>query len=828
MILIDTQKEEFGKMRDISVFGKNGKDDKFNRDLLVIGLGGVGGKVLAAYKGMMKDRIEPEDNINYLLIDSDIPAMEQTIEDSKEHVGLNAMEVLSIYRHNLSEILEKGTPEGPVHETIAKWMKPDFPKVSIGTEGANGNRQVGRLMFANAYEEIRVLLFEKIETIYNKSKIKTPDGKLDVIIVCGIGGGTGSGIIADLAYNIKAFAKSKRWNNFRIAGCLLMPDVLFANLNIADNVEKKQILNANGYATLMELQSLMNLEERGDTYTYENGTHRIVMKDNIFDTCILISGKKDMDGYIPEGVVFSDAAYFLAQLSLERYMGTDRERMLFRDGFFDHDSKYFKVVNESDYRVPVKQIENICEFEVFKETYRRLHMAPEKNERMEADVKECFGSLRSFLSGKPGEELELRFDGIIRGEQFEKPIYKLIKKKQDDLRTEIPRKLNKFKDDLPIIVKKIQQDVVDTINRHLNEYMHNYGPFVTLGIIGASGYGGLEKDAGIIAEIKDLDRLAREMQASGEYERIRDSILAMVAKRWFAFPGAKRETENGYYDACIKDMLEKERLLLRDALSDHDFYGDLIRTLRQRAESIYDIYSQFDEDLKNTISDLSSQAERVVGYMLKKAKRKEFLPSGYVTETRIEDLKRGVISLMVDHENDIDNARVVPIKQEMEKAYKSLLAGIGGYAPEKMLVVAFSDKVPEVSELNNMFATQVNDKRDKVLKAVARNFVDGASEKTEKKKLCMLKKGITKELAYKKTISLPEAMPFFSSALKDVLTDVPYNYSARSITTNIGEMEMSIEETILDVTMDMLECSDEMKEAYQVVITSDYKGLHTY
>ena len=133
-----------------------------------------------------------------------------------------------------------------------------------------------------------------------------------------------------------------------------------------------------------------------------------------------------------------------------------------------------------------------------------------------------------------------------------------------------------------------------------------------------------------------------------------------------------------------------------------------------------------------------------------------------------------------------------------------------------------------MADLNNMFATQSNDRRDKVLMAVARNFVDGASEKTEKKKLCMLKKGITKQLTYKKTISLPEAMPFFSNALKEVLTDVPYNYSSKAITTNIGEMEMSIEETILDVTMDMLECSDEMKEAYQTVITSDYKGLHTY
>ena len=49
----------------------------------------------------MVDDIIPEDNIHFLMIDSDIPEMEQTIEDSKEHVGFNALEVLSIYRPNM-------------------------------------------------------------------------------------------------------------------------------------------------------------------------------------------------------------------------------------------------------------------------------------------------------------------------------------------------------------------------------------------------------------------------------------------------------------------------------------------------------------------------------------------------------------------------------------------------------------------------------------------------------------------------------------------------------------------------------------------------------
>ena len=157
MILIDTQKEEFNKLKHVRIFSKVENENRFNGDLLVIGLGGVGGRVVTALKRMMLNNITREDNINFLLIDSDIPAMEATIKDSKEGYGLNALEVLSIYRPNLGDIMTRGFNSMPVQESLAKWMSPDFPRVTIGTSGAEGNRQIGRLMFSNAYEDMRSL-----------------------------------------------------------------------------------------------------------------------------------------------------------------------------------------------------------------------------------------------------------------------------------------------------------------------------------------------------------------------------------------------------------------------------------------------------------------------------------------------------------------------------------------------------------------------------------------------------------------------------------------------------------------------------------------------
>ena len=101
MILIDTQKEEFTKLKDIRIFEKLDNEQRYNGDLLVIGLGGMGSQVVCNMKGMLMGEITSDDNIQYLMVDSDIPAMENMIEASRDGIGLNATEIISIYRPNL-------------------------------------------------------------------------------------------------------------------------------------------------------------------------------------------------------------------------------------------------------------------------------------------------------------------------------------------------------------------------------------------------------------------------------------------------------------------------------------------------------------------------------------------------------------------------------------------------------------------------------------------------------------------------------------------------------------------------------------------------------
>ena len=124
----------------------------------------------------------------------------------------------------------------------------------------------------------------------------------------------------------------------------------------------------------------MSLSKTEDTYSFESTTHRIVIRKDIFDACMLVSGRKDEQGYIPDGIICNDAAYFLYKLSSRKYIGKEMEdgsRVLLRDVFFEKKrTASFKILSETDYKIPIREIENICEYDVFSEAHRRLFISP--------------------------------------------------------------------------------------------------------------------------------------------------------------------------------------------------------------------------------------------------------------------------------------------------------------------------------------------------------------------------------------------------------------------------------------------------------------------
>ena len=828
MILIDTQKKEFNRLRDIRILEKGEGESGYNGNILIIGLGGVGIEAARSLKGMLVGNTIAADNIDYLVFDSDIPYMEQLIEDSRESVGFNATEVISVYRKTLDDLLIKPDTREYAYSDLAKWMDPEMPELNIGITGAAGNRQVGRLMFSNAYEDIRALLFNKIDEMYMKSTDSEGVGRLDFLILSGVAGGTGSGMIIDLAYNIRAYCKAKKMENTRLGSVLLMPDVLYADKAISGDSHKIDLLNANGLATLKEITYYMNLKDKDEMYIFESTKHKLTIKENVFDSCMLISGRKDDQGYVPAGIIYSDAAYFMLKLVSKKAIGEMKEdgtRDLVRDIFFrPNENGPFKIISETDYRIPIREIENISEYEVFKLAYKKLGDTALEKPGIKERIDSIMGEFREFINAPAGEEIKFKASFLINTSSYTKPVYKAIKKNTDSLQRDLEADLNKLRLNILAVQRDIKLRLMNAIEDLVNFSMKEYGPFATMKLIGAKGYQGIVEDTGLVKEIKELEQAAANYHPSHEYERIIQSIKDICAKRFFAFPNAKRETENGYYEACIKNALSTEKTILMDAINAEDIYGDTIRWLIRLSDRYNDIYDPFCSELYNSIDDLAAMGKRTLGYMMKEARQSELFPIDYVTDDRVEDMRKSLVRLLVDNETNIENDRSVSVKEEMERMYKNLFAGIGVFGPEKFIYNAFSDEKPRLQELTALFVSNENEKRDRCLYRAAKAFVQGTYEKVGRKKLCMTEADINKHYRCEKYISLPDMMPHFSEQIKGILVKEPYNINEKLITMNTGEIAISSDEIVFDVPYTVLTCADEMLESY--VQTDAYKGLH--
>lgn len=454
-----------------------------------------------------------------------------------------------------------------------------------------------------------------------------------------------------------------------------------------------------------------------------------------------------------------------------------------------------------------------------------LFKSPMYDENVRQDMEKALGEIKDFLDGKPGDEINLNIGGLIKTGQYVKPAYKLIKKGQDMLRSSMGRQLTGIKEDVAVMIKSLKNKLWSSLDELISKCMREYGPYAVLDMIGAAGLGGSEYDRGLIAEIQKLADTASQYAPTGEYSRIVESIKDIVAKRFFTFPSAKRETEDGYYDACIKEALATERNILMDGLDSNDVFGDTVRWLRMTAERLDDVYAQFGEDLKNAVEDLANNGNKVIGYILKDANHHEFLPADYITEARVIEFKDALVRLLVENETDIDNGRSVPVKSEMERIYKNLFASVGMFGPEKLILTAFSEKKPTMQEANVMFVSATNDRREEVMGRAAKSFVEGAREKVQRKKLCIIKSGSKDGLKNRKYISLPDSMPYFSKAVKELLISEPYNEDEASITMNSGEIEISVDDMFIDIPLSVLACADDMQTAYDKT-GDDYKGLH--
>lgn len=272
--------------------------------VLIIGLGGSGMDSLLATKKMIYDIIEREKkadgklsdkpkNIEYLGIDTDsryLNAVYHGIE-----LDPNAGEVKICLMSNVQNVLR--CPENQP-EYITRWLDCSIENDSV-INGAGGVRQLGRLLLMQNISDIKNLLEEKIKKVTVGYSAQIP---LYVFIIAGISGGTGSGTFIDIPYLVREVSASlSSTRPVQNIGLLFLPDVNANKKGVDANA--KSGIYANGFASLKELDYLMNIEHVGDVFEQKYGNLVVGSKSGRpakpYDICLLLSSK-DKNGALVE------------------------------------------------------------------------------------------------------------------------------------------------------------------------------------------------------------------------------------------------------------------------------------------------------------------------------------------------------------------------------------------------------------------------------------------------------------------------------------------------------------------------------------------------
>ena len=344
---------------------------------LLIGLGGTGGRVLAAYRKLMFERfdgnVEPKDMwIDYLYVDSSKQDLEMRDPAQWSVMGnwikLSPSSVVEIpASSDLKEYIARKNTSYPY---LAPWIGDledwkniiNDPKISEGAAGQK--RRLGRLLFANGSP-----VFDRmVQTKVDKLDENPTSGKgVTFHVVAGLAGGTGSGSVVDVVSQLKLKFPG---TEYKVILYLLLPE---ANENAAwattDNY------HSNGYVALTELSALdQNVLKPWNVSERENEVKRVSEDSPFYSAYLITDTNRENIKFNVQNTMPATVAEFLFQKTAGVAVSdgaTESAENFFNDAEKTENPKY------SQYDIP--QSYKYCSFGI-----KRLAVP-------EQEIKEFFG-----------------------------------------------------------------------------------------------------------------------------------------------------------------------------------------------------------------------------------------------------------------------------------------------------------------------------------------------------------------------------------------------------------------------------------------------------
>jgi eukaryotic-like serine/threonine-protein kinase len=253
---------------------------------LIIGVGGAGLGVMQRARSLVQERfggIAALPHLRWLFIDTDPETIEQALV-APEPEALGAGEVFAARLQRPAHYLKR--EDLP---PIEHWLRGEVLYRMPRTPSTLGIRALGRLAFVDHYRHLTQRVRSELEVFLSEEPLAMADratglgfrsNRPRIYLIASLAGGTGSGMLIDLAYTVRRELKLLGIAQPHVAGMLLLPAV--------ERQTSRPLAVANAFAALQEIH---HFSQKGVRYEARLSTREppLIDPERPFARCAMLS-----------------------------------------------------------------------------------------------------------------------------------------------------------------------------------------------------------------------------------------------------------------------------------------------------------------------------------------------------------------------------------------------------------------------------------------------------------------------------------------------------------------------------------------------------------
>ncbi|MCR8644710.1 tubulin-like doman-containing protein [Paenibacillus sp. N1-5-1-14] len=579
--------------------------DTIDNPMLVIGLGGTGIDALLRLKYQINRRFKlPEDpftkkkkekpnNIEFLALETN----EHDRNKKYKGIGLDPLtEFVLLSNAEIGSLLQNRSLLEPY---IKDWLSPELT-ITDGINGASGVRQAGRLLLFTKIVQVVQTIERKIKTL----SVGT-NKKLNVFLLTGLSGGTGSGCFLDIAYILRGIIErdygAAGVDKVNVLGYLFTPDVNLANKSLTEH--SREYIKKNGYAALKELDYWMNVDERNDRFKQRyasildvnspmppfNLAHLISATnlegkqlENAYDYCMNVTAENITNFMASEDKNSGE------EFAIHDYISNIRTNINQMPKTYAANYQY-NILGASSAVLPIEEMTTYLAFRVFKRMEKMFDAGPTQEEVEKLAHK--LGIDPDSMHRKFDERVAEPIPGYENSERMS--YTNVIKQQVVNLDTELEQSfLSRAREEYIKCRKQLPGEVKELFSEQVTKIFKNpeQGPFyVSRIILQDKGFCLLKLISSYIEALKeDLYRIPRDIEAAEEssLQKLGDARSAFISKD---------RKKDAYIEAKIQEyFLHADQERMEQMI---EFYEDLYSLINQENSRIYQLFTELLNEL---------------------------------------------------------------------------------------------------------------------------------------------------------------------------------------------------------------------------------------